>query len=197
MTIRQLSQRKFLQDRFSWKPEPSAVQDKPLMEAGKECASQAQKAQLPTRPDDTILSNSIPLFFIGRNQNGLWVAREATGRCGGLFLFRWSATRFARRYGLAGGGATMFVEHSIELDLPNRGGRLAELIATTRDFVKGRAPFVTILVGMAIAGWRKLDAQISYAFAGHRRNREAVENNLFGGEYKVVSKNDDDLPIAR
>lgn len=197
MTIRQLTQRQFLQDRFSNRKQPSTVQDQPLEEAGKECARQWQTAPLPIRPDDTVLSDSIPLFFIGRNHNGFWVAREAAGRCGGLFLFRWSAARFARRNGLAGGGATMLVDHSIELDLPNHGSQLVELIVTTTDFVKRRAPFVTNLIGAAIAEWRKLDSQISRALTGHRRIREAIENDLFGGEYKLASKNDDDLPISR
>ena len=198
MTIRQLTQRKFLQDWFSGrKQQTSTVQDQPLEAAGKECAPPWQTAPLPIRPDDTVLSDSIPLFFIGRNHNGFWVAREAAGRCGGLFLSRWSAARFARRNGLASGGATMLVEHSIELDLPNHGSRLVELIATTTDFVKCRAPFVTNLIGVVIAEWRKLDSQISRALTGHRRNREAIEHDLFRGEYKLASKNDDDLPILR
>jgi hypothetical protein len=195
---RQLTQRKFLQDRFSGrKQQTSTVQDQPLEEADQERARQWQTAPLPTRPDETVLSDCIPLFFIGRNQNGFWVAREAAGRCGGLFLFRWSAARFARRNGLADGGATMLVEHSIELDLPNHGSRLVELIATTTDFVRRRAPFVPNLIGLAIGEWRKLDSQISRALTGQRRNREAIENDLFGGEYKLASKNDDDLPILR
>ena len=132
MTLRQLIQRKFLHARSSGrKRQPSLMQDQPFEEAGKKCARPWQTAPLPTRPDDTVLSDSIPLFFIGRNHNGFWVVREAAGRYGGLFLFRWSAARFARRNGLAGGGATMLVEHSIELDLPNQGSRLAELIVTS------------------------------------------------------------------
>jgi hypothetical protein len=62
--------------------------------------------------------------------------------------------------------------------------------------VRRRAPFVTNLIGVAIAQWRKLDSQISGALSDHR-NREAVENDLFRGEYKLASKNDDDLPIWR
>jgi hypothetical protein len=198
VTIRQLTQRKFLQDRFSGRARQAvAVQGQPLKEAGNECAPRRQIAQLPTRPDDTVLSNSIPLFFIGRNQNGFWVARESAGRCGGLFLFRWSAARYARKNGLAGGGATMLVEHSIELDLPNQGSRFAELIATTIDIIRRRAPFVTSLIGVAIAQWRKLDSRISRALVDHRRNREAIENDLFSGQYELASKNDDDLPILR
>jgi hypothetical protein len=198
VTIRQLTQRKLLQNRFCGRKRQSSVlPDQPLENSGKECAPQWPAAQLPIRPDDTVLSNSIPLFFIGRNQNGFWVARESAGRCGGLFLFRRSADRFARKNGLAGGGATMLVEHSIELDLPNQGSRLAALIATATDIVKRRAPFVTNSIGVAIAQWRKLDSQISRALADHRRNREAIENDLFGGEYELASKNDDDLPIRR
>jgi len=195
VTIRQLTQRKLLHARS--RRQPSTVQDQPSKESGKECALQSQSAQFPIRPDATVLSDSIPLFFIGRNQNGFWVAREAAGRCGGLFLFRWSATRFARRNGLAGSGATMLVEHSIELDLPNHGSRLVELIGTTTDIVRRHAPFVTNLIEAAIAQWRKLDTQISCALAGHRRNREAIENDLLRGEYKLSSKNDDELPMPR
>jgi hypothetical protein len=110
MTIRQITQRKFLQDRFNGRTQQAvAVQDQPLKEEGQECAPPWQTAPLPSRPDDTVLSDSIPLFFIGRNHDGFWVVRESAGRCGGLFLFRWSAARFARRNGLAGGGATMLV----------------------------------------------------------------------------------------
>jgi hypothetical protein len=156
-----------------------------------------QTAQLPPRPDQTVLSGSISLFFVGRNQSGFWVARESEGRCGGLFLFKGSAVRFAREQSSPRGCATMLVEHTIELDVPNHGGRLVELIATTTDFLRRRAPFVTNLIGVAIAEWRKLDSQISRALTGHRRNREAIENDLFGGEYKLASKNDDDLPILR
>jgi hypothetical protein len=194
MTLRQITQRKFLEERFNGRTEQTvAVQDQPLKEAGQECAPPWQTAPLPSRPDDTVLSDSISLFFIGRNRNGFWVVRESTGRCGGLFLFRRSAARFAAR----NGGATMLVEQSIELDLPNQGSRLAELIATTIDIVRRRAPFVTNPIRVAIAKCRKLDSQISRALTDHHRNREAIENDLFRGEYKLASKNDDDLPIWR
>ena len=156
---------------------------------------QMHTKRLPLRPDRTVLNASIPLFFVGRNRTGFWVARESTGRCGGLFLFRSSADRFARKNGLAGGGATMLVEHSIELDLPNQGTRFAELIATTIDVVRRRTPFVTNLIGVAIAQWRELDSRISRTLTDHRRNREAIENDLFSGQYELASKNDDDLPI--
>jgi hypothetical protein len=156
-----------------------------------------QTAQLPPRPDCTILSDSIPLFFIGRNQSGFWVARESEGRSGGLFLFKDSAARFARKQSSPRGCATMLVEHTIELDLPNQGSRLVGPIATTSDIVRRRVPLVTTFIALAIAKLRKLDSRISRALNGYRQNREAIENDLFGGEYKLVSKNDDDLPIQR
>jgi hypothetical protein len=56
---------------------------------------------------------------------------------------------------------------------------------------------VTNLIGVAIAQWRKLDSQISRALTDHHRNRVAIEKDLFRGEYKLASKNDDDLPIWR
>jgi hypothetical protein len=164
-------------------------------DSGEQCA-QSQTAQLPPRPDQTVLSDSIPLFFVGRNQSGFWVARESEGRCGGLFMLRRSAARFVRKKSSPRGCATMLVEHTIELDVPNQGNRLAESIATTIGFVRRRAPFVTNLIGAAIAEWRKLDLQISRVLADHRRNSEAVENDLFRSEYKLASKNDD-LPILR
>jgi len=51
----------------------------------------------PFRPLDAgILSEAIPAFFIGRNQDGFWIARDAKGRIGGLFLCKASAVSFAR-----------------------------------------------------------------------------------------------------
>jgi hypothetical protein len=50
-------------------------------------------------------------------------------------------------------------------------------------------------IGSAITEWRKLITQISDAFASQRRHREAIEKELFRGQYTLSSKNDDDLPI--
>jgi hypothetical protein len=199
VTIRQLiTQRKFLHARSSgWTQQSSILQGQLAEKEAKETVPAWQTGQqLPTRPDDTVLSDAIPLFFIGRNHNRFWVARDSTGRCGGLFLFRWSAARFARRNGLSGGGGTMLVEHPIELDLPNQGSKLAELMTALTNVVNRRAPGVAKLIGTAIAKLRSLDSQISRALDGHRRNRDAVENDLFGSEFTLASKNDD-LPIYR
>jgi len=81
-------------------------------------------AKLPKRPDGRVLSESIPLFFIGRNTNGFWVAREAEGRAAGIFLFERSALHFARRSSAPAGCATMFVTERLELDVENQGNPL-------------------------------------------------------------------------
>jgi hypothetical protein len=155
-----------------------AGQKKTRQESG-ELHVEGQIAQLPGRPDSTVLNDSIPLFFIGRNQSGFWVARESEGRVGGLFLLGWSAARFVRKKSSPRGCATMLVEHTIELDLPNQGNRLVEAIATTIDIVRRRVPLAATFIGMAIAEWRKLNSPIAHALNGHRRDSEAIENDLF------------------
>lgn len=148
----------------------------------------------PRRPDLSVLSETIPLFYIAQNKYGFWVAREAEGRYGGAFLFRRSAVRFARQQSGSAGCAMMFLNEELELDIENEGDRLVEPIAALIDVTTRRAPRFATFVAMAIAEWRKLVAQIAGAFAGERRNRRAIERELFRGEYTLASKNDDDLP---
>jgi hypothetical protein len=144
--------------------------------------------QLPRRPDASAFSEAIPLFYIGRNKSGFWVAREAAGGSGGLFLFKRSAARFARRQSDPAGCAMMFLVEPFELDVENQGGRVAGLLAAAYKIVAR-------LIGPVIAEWRKLVAEISDTFASQRRHREAIEKELFRGQYTLASKNDDDLPI--
>jgi hypothetical protein len=138
VTIRQLGQREFVYTRLSARKRRAMARQSQRPDSG-EKSVQSQTAQLPPRPDPTVLSGSIPLFFVGRNQSGFWVP-----------------------------------------------------IATTIDIVRRRAPLVATFIGMVIAAWRKLDSQIAHLLADHRY---AIENDLFRGEYKLVSKNDDELPI--
>jgi len=144
--------------------------------------------QLPRRPDASALSEAIPLFYIGRNKGGLWVVREAAGGSGGLFLFKQSAARFARRQSEPAGCAMMFLAEPFDLDVENQGGRVAGLITAAYKIV-------VRLIGPVIAEWRKLIADISDDFSSQRRHREAIERELFRGQYTLASKNDDDLPI--
>jgi hypothetical protein len=151
-------------------------------------AASTTATQLPRRPDAGALSEAIP-------QNGVWVVREAEGRSGGLFLFKQSAARFARRQSEPNGCAMMFLADSFELDVENQGSRFAGLLAAASEVVTRRAPLLVSFIGSAITEWRKLITQISDAFAGQRRHREAIEKELFRGQYTLCSKNDDDLPI--
>ena len=144
--------------------------------------------QLPRRPDASALSEAIPLFYIGRNKSGLWVVREAAGGSGGLFFFKQSAARFARRQSEPDGCAMMFLAEPFELDVDNQGSRIAGLFAAAYKIV-------VRLIGPVVAEWRKLIAEISDALSSQRQHREAIERELFHGRYTLSSKNDDDLPF--
>ena len=151
--------------------------------------------QLPRRPDASVFSEAIPLFYIGRNKSGLWAAREAAGGSGGLFLLKQSAARFARRQSEPAGCAMMFLAEPFDLDVENQGGRVAGLLCAASEVVARRAPLLSSFVGSVVAEWRKLIAEISDTFSSQRRHREAIEKELFRGQYTLASKNDDDLPI--
>ena len=75
--------------------------------------------------DPGIVNAAIPAFFIGRNKEGFWVARDARGRIGGIFLLENSALSFARRNSRPAGCATIFPSERFELDLENKGNPLA------------------------------------------------------------------------
>jgi hypothetical protein len=105
-------------------------------------------AEFPRRPDCTVLSETIPFFFIGRNQRGLWIAREAEGRTGGIFLFKRSALRFAARASAPIGYATMRLAERFELDVENRGNPLAawldKALRSAAEFIPAYPPPIPI-----------------------------------------------------
>lgn len=152
-------------------------------------------SQFPRRPEPSALSEAIPLFYIGRSKNGMWVVREADGRSGGLFLFRQTAVRFARRQAEPAGCAMMFIDEPFELDAVNQDDSYAKPAPSAADKAGGRAPSVVAVIRSAVAAWRKLIARVSCGLASERRSREAIEKELFHGQYTLASKNDDDLPI--
>jgi hypothetical protein len=87
----------------------------------------------PIDPD--VVSAAIPAFFIGRNRAGLWVAREARGRVGGLFLFKSSAIDFAHRQSRPQRCALVFPAETFELDITNRGNPLIVLAEQARRLI--------------------------------------------------------------
>jgi hypothetical protein len=97
-------------------------------------------AEFPRRPDAGVLSETIPLFFIGRNGRGLWIAREAEGRTGGVFLFKQSALRFAKSDSTPSGCATMLLADRLELDVENCGGPLAAWLDAVMRRAAGLIP---------------------------------------------------------
>jgi hypothetical protein len=74
--------------------------------------------------DPGIVSEAIPAFFIGRNKDGFWVARDVKAHVGGIFLFRNSALTFAARHSRPAACATIFPSERFELDLENSGNPL-------------------------------------------------------------------------
>jgi hypothetical protein len=110
-------------------------------------AEQRAAATAPFQPLDLdIVSAAIPAFFIGRNKDGFWVARDAKGKAGGLFLFESSALAFARRNSRPTGCATIYPSETFELDLRNTGNPLV------RQF----GP----LKWLAIRAWQRIAALI-------------------------------------
>jgi hypothetical protein len=93
---------------------------------------QTVAAKWPRRPNPDILSHAIPLFFIARNRHGLWVAREADGRIGGMFIFRRSAHHFANKQAGVGGCATTQLSDIFELDTENGGNPCATVMAAVK-----------------------------------------------------------------
>ena len=79
--------------------------------------------------DAAIVSEAIPAFFIGRNKQGFWVARDARGKIGGIFLLESSALSFARESCRPEGCATIFLSERFELDLENSGNPLVRYLA--------------------------------------------------------------------
>jgi hypothetical protein len=151
----------------------------------------------PKRPDASVLNASIPLFFVGRNGRGLWVAREAEGRIGGIFLFKGSALRFGRQWVDQGPCATMLVSSPLELDIVNSGNPFTTQIETARLAICRVGSFLAAIAGKASVTKPAFVVRILRSIAEARANRAIIEKELFGNRYKYSSKNDDDLPIPR
>jgi hypothetical protein len=114
--------------------------------------------KFPQRPDPSIISESIPLFYIGQNKKGRWIVREAEGRSGGLFLFKQWAVRFARRQSEPFGCAIMFLAEPIELDIDSQG-RCAGPIPPTKS--SSRPPSSVGNFATFADVWRRFTARLA------------------------------------
>ena len=74
--------------------------------------------------DPGVVDASIPAFFVGRNRDGFWLARDTRGENGGIFLLKASALAFARRACEPRGCAIIVLSERFELDLVNQGNPL-------------------------------------------------------------------------
>jgi hypothetical protein len=117
------------------------------------------RAAAPLQPlDPDIVNDTIPAFFIGRNKEGFWVARDVKGRIGGIFLLENSAMSFAKRASRPTGCALILLSSRFELDLENEGNRLV--------------PFVALLMRLATRGWRQMAAAVGRSGQAVSRRRD-------------------------
>jgi hypothetical protein len=112
----------------------------------------------PFQPlDPGIVNEAIPAFFIGRNKDGFWLARDVKGKIGGVFLFESSALSFARRHSRPAGCATIFPSERFELDLENQGNALvAQLGPLMRLANRGQQRLAAVIGKIAEAIGRRL-----------------------------------------
>jgi hypothetical protein len=107
--------------------------------------------------DPGIVNETIPAFFIGRNMEGFWVARDVNGQIGGIFLFENSALLFATRHSRPAGCATIFPSERFELDLENKGNPLAAQLGSLKRFARRVLQRMAAFIGKAAeAGKHKL-----------------------------------------
>ena len=62
-------------------------------------------------------ANGSPLFLVGKDSQGHWVARDQSGLCGGIFVGRAEALKFAMAENGNRPQAVVMVDDVLELDL--------------------------------------------------------------------------------
>jgi hypothetical protein len=108
--------------------------------------------------DPAIVNDAIPAFFIGRNKEGFWVARDVKGRIGGIFLLENSAVSFARKNSQPAGCATIYPSERFELDLEDKGNPLiAQFVSMLRVTMRPRRRIAGFIDQMIKAVKRRLD----------------------------------------
>jgi hypothetical protein len=124
-----------------------------ILPAGKPATVTAQFQLL----DPGIVNDAIPAFFIGRNMEGFWVARDVKGRIGGIFLLENSAVSFARKNSLPAGCATIYPSERFELDLEDKGNPLVgHLRSLARLTVRPRRQVAAFIGNLIEAVKRRL-----------------------------------------
>jgi hypothetical protein len=121
--------------------------------------SQPAKVTAQFQPlDPGIVNDEIPAFFIGRNMEGFWVARDARGQIGGIFLLETSALSFAKKNSEPAGCATIFPSERFELDLENSGNPFVVHVGALRRLALGHGrKMITLIAKMTEAAKRRLN----------------------------------------
>ena len=85
-----------------------------------------------------------PLFLVGKDRHGNWVARDQSGLCGGLFVGRDEALKFARAENGNRPQAIVMVDDVLELDMsttPRAGRNLTGSVSAAKQAkAAGRRP---------------------------------------------------------
>jgi hypothetical protein len=102
-----------------------------------------------------VVSEAIPAFFIGRNMEGFWVARDVNGQIGGIFLLEHSALSFARQHSRRIGCATIFPSERFELDLENNGNPLVAQLGWLRRLARLGQQRMTASIGNAAKAMKR------------------------------------------
>ena len=90
-----------------------------------------------TEPPSTQSCTRSPLFLIGKNSRGNWVVQEEQGNCGGLFVNRAEALKFAKFENGNRPQAVIMVPGIFELDT-NRKAATAHHLPVTTDAPRER-----------------------------------------------------------
>ena len=77
---------------------------------------------MPKGEPPSASSSHSPLFLIGKNSRGNWVVRDQSGLCGGLFVGRAEALKFAMFENGNRPNAVIMVPGVLELDLSGKPG---------------------------------------------------------------------------
>ena len=116
-------------------------------------ADEAATVTAQFRPlDPGIVNEAIPAFFIGRNMEGFWVARDVHGQIGGIFLLENSAVSFAKRNSQPAGCATIFPSERFELDLENKGNPLVGYLGSLMRLTMSPRQRIAALIGKMTKG---------------------------------------------
>jgi hypothetical protein len=101
----------------------------------KEPAVTQAKQSEPPSPEDATASN---IFLVGRDSRGHWVVQDERGLCGGLFVDRNKAIRFAMDETGKRPQAIRLVPGILELDMSRPAGKAPPPPSVDLDAVRER-----------------------------------------------------------